>query len=254
MPDHKVVSKDEWTAKRKELLVKEKELTRLRAQLTEARQELPWVKIDKPYLFDGPAGKETLSDLFDGKSQLIVYHFMFQPDWTEGCKSCSLLADHYEPAIIHLRQRDTNMVTISRAEISRIEPFRKRMGWEFKWVSSSQSDFNLDFDVSFPGDMKEQKEVYYNYQVMSSFPSTEGPGFSVFVKDADGSIFHTYSVFARGLEQFLGVYDLLDMVPKGRNEDGLVYGMEWVRHHDKYGDDSFKDIYVELLSTRKGNS
>jgi predicted dithiol-disulfide oxidoreductase (DUF899 family) len=251
MPNHEVVSKNEWIAKRKELLRKEKELTKLRSQLTKERQELPWVKIDKQYVFDGPSGKESLSDLFDGKSQLIVYHFMFQTDWTEGCKSCSFLADHYEPAIVHLKQRDTNMVMISRAEFGRIEAFRKRMGWKFKWVSSFDSDFNLDFDVSFPGDVKEQKEVYYNYQIMPSFPSTEAPGLSVFVKDAVGSIFHTYSCFARGLEHFLGTYNLLDLVPKGRDEDGLVYGMEWVRHHDKYGDESFKDIYVELLSSRK---
>ena len=249
MPNHKIVSREEWITKRKELLSKEKELTRLRDKLTTERQELPWVKIDKNYLFDGPNGKESLSDLFDGKSQLIVYHFMFQTDWTEGCKSCSLIADHYEPSIIHLNQRDTNMVTVSRAEFKNIESFRKRMGWEFKWVSSFDSDFNLDFDVSFPADPKSQK--YYNYQ-MTTFPSSEGPGMSVFFKDADGSIFHTYSSYSRGLEQFLGVYQLLDIVPKGRDEDGLVYGMEWVRHHDKYGDESFKDIYVELLSKRDG--
>lgn len=250
MSNHKVVSREEWVAKRKELLAKEKELTRLRAQLTKERQQLPWVKIDKQYVFHGLEGKQHLSDLFEGKSQLIIYHFMFQPDWTEGCKSCSLLADHYEPSIIHLKQRDTNLVTVSRASIDRIEAFQKRMGWKFKWVSSFDSDFNLDFNVSFPGDAKEQKEVYYNYQMVSSFPSSEGPGFSVFFKDQDGNIFHTYSCFARALEQFIGVYDLLDMVPKGRDEDGLVYGMEWVRHHDKYGDESFKDIYVELLSQR----
>jgi len=253
MPKHKVVFKEEWVAKRKELLKKEKELTHLREQLTRERQQLPWVKVDKQYVFQGPKGKESLSDLFDGKSQLIVYHFMFQPDWTEGCKSCSLLGDHYEPSIVHLRQRDTNMVTISRAPIERIEAFRKRMGWTFKWVSSFESDFNYDFNVSFPGKVGEQKEVYYNYEKTRSFPSTEGPGMSVFYKDADGSIYHTYSCFARGLEQFIGVYDLLDMVPRGRDEDGLVYGMEWVRHHDKYGDDSFKDIYVELLSAQKSD-
>jgi predicted dithiol-disulfide oxidoreductase (DUF899 family) len=251
MSKHKVVSREEWVEKRKELLKKEKELTHLRDQLTKERQKLPWVKLDKEYVFQGPKGKETLSDLFDGFSQLIVYHFMFQPDWTEGCKSCSLVGDHYEPSIIHLRQRDTNMVAISRAAIDRIEAFRKRMGWRFHWVSSLDSDFNFDFNVSFPGDVKEQKKVYYNYEKSRSFPSTEGPGMSVFYKEKDGTIYHTYSCFARGLEQFIGIYDLLDIVPKGRDEDGLVYGMEWVRHHDKYGDEGFKDIYVELLSTKK---
>ncbi|MBX9666922.1 MAG: thioredoxin family protein [Candidatus Obscuribacterales bacterium] len=250
---NKVVSKEEWIAERKKLLVQEKEMTKLKDQLTKQRQELPWVKIDKEYVFQGTKAKETLSDLFEGKSQLIVYHFMFQPDWTEGCKSCSLIADHYEPSLVHLKQRDVNMVTISRAPIDRLEAFRKRMGWSFKWVSSNDSDFNIDFNVSFPGDLKEQKEVYYNYGMIPAFPSTEGPGMSVFYKDEDGTIFHTYSCFARGLEKYLTVYDLLDVVPKGRDEDGLVYGMEWVRHHDKYGDESFKDIYVELLAGRKSD-
>lgn len=251
MTNHKVVSREEWVAKRKELLSKEKEMSRLRAQLTKERQELPWVKIEKPYVFQGPDRQESLSELFAGKSQLIVYHFMFQPDWTEGCKSCSLIADHYEASIIHLNHRDTNLITISRAPIDRIEAFRKRMGWKFKWVSSFESDFNFDFNVSFPGDMTQQKEVYYNYQMIKSFPSTEGPGMSVFYRDEDGTIYHTYSCFARGLEQFIGAYDFLDIVPKGRDEAGMVYGMEWVRYHDRYGDESFKDIYVELLSGRE---
>jgi len=239
--------------KRKELLKKEKELTHLRDQLTTERQNLPWVKIEKRYEFDSPKGKELLPDLFDGMSQLIVYHFMFQPDWTEGCKSCSLIGDHFEPSIIHLKQRDTNMIAISRAPLDRIEAFRKRMGWTFKWVSSFNSDFNYDFNGSFPGEAKEQNKVYYNYEKERSFPSTEGPGMSAFYKDKDGSIYHTYSCYARALEQFIGVYDLLDIVPKGRDEAGLVYGMEWVRHHDKYDDDSFKDIFVESLSTKKKN-
>ncbi len=251
MANHKVVCREEWITKRKQLLTKEKELTRLRAQLTCERQQLPWVRIDKPYVFDGPSGRETLADLFEGQSQLIIYHFMFQPDWSEGCKSCSLIADSYESSIVHLRQRDTNMVTISRAAIERIETFRKRMGWTFKWVSSLESDFNLDFHVSFPGDVNDQKEVYYNYEVIPSFPSSEGPGMSVFYKDAEGRIFHTYSCFARGLEQFINVYNLLDLVPNGRDEENLVYGMEWVRHHDRYGDDSFRDVYFELLSAKE---
>ncbi|MBX9693704.1 MAG: DUF899 domain-containing protein [Cyanobacteria bacterium] len=250
MPDQKVVSREEWIERRKELLKKEKEMTHLRDQLTKERQELPWVKVDKNYQFDGPDGKVTLAELFDGKSQLIVYHFMFQPDWTEGCKTCSLIGDHYEPIVLHLRQRDTNMVTISRASIERLEAFKQRMEWTFTWVSSLESDFNQDFNVSFPGEVMGDNEVYYNYRMIKSFPSTEGPGMSVFFKDQDGTIYHTYSCFARGLEQFLMVYNLLDMVPKGRDEDGFVYGTEWVRHHDKYGDDSYKDMYVELLSSK----
>jgi predicted dithiol-disulfide oxidoreductase (DUF899 family) len=186
MSNHKIVTKEEWVAKRKELLAKEKELTHLRAQLTKERQELPWVKIEKQYVLDGPEGKQKLSDLFDGKSQLIIYHFMFQSDWTEGCKTCSLLADYFEPSVIHLNQRDTNLVAVSRAAIDRIEAFQKRMEWKFKWVSSLNSDFNFDFNVSFPGDVKEKKPVYYNYEMTPSFPSSEGPGFSVFFKDAVG--------------------------------------------------------------------
>lgn len=250
---NKVVSREEWIVERKKLLAREKEMSKLQEQLTKERQELPWVKIDKLYVFQGPDKKETLCDLFEGKRQLVVYHFMFQPDWTEGCKSCSLIADHYEPSIIHLKQRDVNMVTISKASIDRLEAFKKRMGWSFKWVSSLDSDFNSDFNVSFPGDLKDQKEVYYNYGMIPAFPSTEGPGMSAFYKDDDGTIFHTYSCFARGLEKFLTVYDILDIVPKGRDEKGLVYGMEWVRHHDKYGDESFKDIYVELLAGKKSD-
>lgn len=250
MPNRKVVSKEEWVTKRKELLKKEKELTHLRDQLAMERRELPWVAIEKEYVFDGPDGRETLSQLFDGKSQLIVYHFMFQPDWTEGCKGCSLQADHYDPIIVHLRERDTNLVTISRAALDRIEPFRKRMGWKFKWLSSLNSDFNDDFNVSFPFDPKNMKPVYYNYG-MNTVPSSEGPGMSVFYKDHDGKIFHTYSTYARGLEEFLVLYPLLDMVPKGRDEEGLPYPSAWMRHHDKYGDNTYKDIYVELITGKK---
>src|SRR5579883_565610 len=169
MPNHKVVSRDQWLAERKQLLIKEKELTRLRAQVADERMQLPWVKIDKEYIFEGPGSKVSLCDLFDGRHQLIVYHFMFQPDWDEGCKSCSLIADHYEPLIVHLQHRDTSMVTISRAPIEKLEKFRKRMGWRFKWFSSLDTDFNSDFDVYFPGDVREQKEVYYNYRTMPGF-------------------------------------------------------------------------------------
>ncbi len=245
MPN-KVVSNDEWLAARKELLVKEKEFSRLRDELSSAKQQLPWERVEKDYAFEGPDGSESLADLFGDRSQLIVYHFMFAPDWTEGCKSCSLIADHYEPAIIHLNQRDVSMVTVSRAPLAILEAFKKRMGWNFKWVSSHDSDFNWDYKVSFTPEAMEKKEMDYNYR-RGFFPSTEAPGISVFVKNEAGEIFHSYSSFARGLDIFLGVYNLLDMVPKGRDETELTYGMEWVRHHDKYDAVEVKDPYVQLM-------
>ncbi len=174
-----------------------------------------------------------MTDLFDGRSQLIVYHFMFDPAWDEGCKSCSFLADHYEPSIIHLQQRDVTLVTVSRAALDKLQAFQKRMGWKFKWVSSLGNDFNRDYYVSFSPEELAQ-EVYYNYG-MQSFPAPEAPGISVFFKDDNGEVFHTYSSYARGLDMFLGAYHLLDIVPKGRDEDGLSFTMEWIRHHDRYG-------------------
>jgi predicted dithiol-disulfide oxidoreductase (DUF899 family) len=241
------VSREEWLAARKELLKKEKEFTRLRDQLSAERRELPWVKVEKNYVFDGPDGKESLSDLFDGRSQLIAYHFMFDPDWSEGCKSCSLLADHYNPAIVHLKHRDVSMVTISRAPLEKLLSFKKRMGWTFKWVSSFASDFNREFHVTFTAEELDSKMANYNYD-FKPFPVTEAPGISVFFKDDGGNIFHTYSSYARGLDIFLGVYNLLDIVPRGRDEGGLRYSMEWIRHHDRYVDDTFVDPYVKLLS------
>lgn len=245
-PKHEIVSREEWVVSRKALLEKEKEFTRLRDQLSAERRKLPRVKVEKNYVFDGPDGKETLSDLFDGRSQLIVYHFMFDPDWSEGCKSCSLLADHYNPAIVHLKHRDVSMVTISRAPLEKLLAFRKRMEWTFKWVSSFDSDFNRDFNVTFTADELESNTANYNYD-FKPFPVTEAPGISVFLKDDDGNIFHTYSSYARGLDIFISTYNLLDIVPKGRDEEGLRYTMEWIRHHDRYGDDTFVDPYVELL-------
>ena len=225
-------------------LAKEKAFTRARDELSQQRQDLPWEKVEKAYEFEGPDGKESLADLFDGRSQLIVYHFMFDPEWGEGCKSCSYLADHYEPSIVHLKHRDVTLVTVSRAPLEKLEAFNRRMGWKFKWVSSLGSDFNWDYDVSFRPEDVARKEVHYNY-TMRSFPATEGPGISVFVKDASGDEFHTYSSFARGLDMFIGAYHLLDIVPKGRDEAGFSYGMEWLRHRDRYGDDSFVDPYAE---------
>jgi predicted dithiol-disulfide oxidoreductase (DUF899 family) len=247
MIDHTVVSQEEWLAARKKLLEKEKEFSRLRDELTKLRQSLPWERVDKEYFFEGPSGKESLSGLFDGKTQLIIYHFMFDPEWNEGCKSCSFIADHYNPAIVHLNHRDVSMVTVSRAPLEKLEAFKQRMGWSFKWVSSLGSDFNWDFHVSFTPEQLRQGEMYYNYRV-GKFPTTEAPGTSVFTKNERGEIFHTYSAFARGLENFLTTYTWLDLVPKGRNEGSLKYGMEWVRHHDRYEDASFQDPYVKLVS------
>jgi predicted dithiol-disulfide oxidoreductase (DUF899 family) len=229
----KVVPQAEWLAARKELLRKEKEFTKLRDELSRQRRELPWEKVEKQYVFDGPNGKETLAELFDGKSQLIVYHFMLGPDWKEGCPSCSYLADHFNPSVVHLAARDVRFVAISRAPLPQIEAFKKRMGWSFKWVSSYGSDFNYDYHVSQSKDEVGKSEVYYNY-TMEKFPSEERPGASVFYKDAAGDVFHTYSTYARGLDILVGAYNWLDLTPKGRDEEGLAHTMAWVRHHDRY--------------------
>ena len=230
----KVVAPAEWLAARKDLLAKEKEFSRLRDELSRKRRELPWERVEKQYVFDGPNGKETLADLFGGKSQLIAYHFMFGPGWKEGCPSCSYLADHFDGATIHLANRDVTLLAISRAPLSEIVAFKKRMGWRFKWVSSFGTDFNRDYHVSFMDERTEGK-VYYNY-TMTEFPSEEGPGASVFYKDPSGEIFHTYSTFGRGLDILIGTYNFLDLVPKGRDEDGLKHTMAWVRHHDRYAE------------------
>jgi predicted dithiol-disulfide oxidoreductase (DUF899 family) len=241
--NRKVVSRDEWLAARKAHLAEEKAFTRQRDELSRRRRELPWVKVDKQYTFDTPAGRRTLAELFDGRSQLVVYHFMFAPEWTQGCKSCSLLADHYNPAVVHLEHRDVTMVTVSRAPLDKIQAFRQRMGWSFTWVSSADSDFNRDFNVSFTPEELESGTATYNFGG-KPYPIVELPGISVFSKDADGNIFHTYSSYARGLDILIGVYNLLDMVPKGRDEDGLP-GMAWVRHHDRYDNKPFLDPWVE---------
>ena len=231
--DHQVVSSTEWLAARKELLRKEKEFTRHRDQVSQLRRELPWVKVEKNYVFEGTSGKETLADLFGSKSQLIVYHFMFGPGWEEGCPSCSFLADHFEGSLVHLANRDISFVVVSRAPLAQIEAFKKRMGWNFKWVSSYGNDFNYDYNVSFTKDEIAQHKTYYNYQ-NQDFPREEAPGASVFYKNAAGNLFHTYSTYGRGLDILLGAYNFLDMAPKGRDEDGLDFTMSWVRHHDRY--------------------
>src|SRR5436305_705783 len=227
-----IVSEAEWLVARKDLLTREKEFTRQRDALTAARRELPMAKIEKEYVFDGPEGKETLADLFEGRSQLIVYHFMFGPGWEEGCKSCSYLADHFDGANWHLPHRDVTFVVVSRAPLSEFEPYKKRMGWRFKWVSSHGNNFNFDYHVSVTEEEEKKKEVNYNYRV-AEFMRDELPGLSVFYKDEDGDIFHTYSTYARGLYILVGTYNFLDLVPKGR-EEHPESTMSWVRRHDEY--------------------
>jgi predicted dithiol-disulfide oxidoreductase (DUF899 family) len=228
-----IVSPEEWVLARKRLLEKEKEFTRLRDDLARQRRTLPWEKIEKQYVFDGPNGRETLADLFGGRSQLIVYHFMFGPEWPEGCPSCSMVADHFDGSLIHLAQRDVTLAVVSRASLAQIQAFQKRMGWGFQWVSSYGNDFNRDYRVSFTKGEMAQGKVPYNYG-LHEFPSEEAPGVSVFYKDENGEVFHTYSTYARGVEELLGVYSLIDWTPKGRDEGDLPYPMAWVRHHDRY--------------------
>jgi predicted dithiol-disulfide oxidoreductase (DUF899 family) len=230
---HAIVSPEEWVLARRELLAKEKELTRLRDELSRQRRELPWEKVAKSYAFEGPNGRETLADLFAGRSQLIVYHFMFGPEWSEGCPSCSMVADHLDRSLVHLAQRDVTLAVASRARPDQIEPFQKRMGWRFNWVSSHGNDFNRDYHVSFTKDERAQGKVPYNYG-LHDFPSEEAHGASVFYKDGGGEIFHTYSTYGRGAEELLGVYSYLDLTPKGRDEEGLPFPMAWIRHHDRY--------------------
>ena len=217
---------------RKAFLDKEKEFTRARDRLSAERRALPWVKVDKAYVFDTPEGKKTLAELFDGRSQLIVYHFMLGPDWEEGCPSCSFLTDHFDGANIHLAQRDVTFVAISRAPLAEIEAFKRRMGWRFPWVSSFASDFNFDYHVSF-ADVAVGKDGDYNYE-RQEIVSDEMPGASVFYKDETGGVFHTYSAYARGLDILVGAYNFLDLTPKGRDEAELPWTMAWVRHHDRY--------------------
>jgi predicted dithiol-disulfide oxidoreductase (DUF899 family) len=250
MQPHKIVSHEEWTAARKALLTHEKQLTRARDQLSAERRELPWVRVEKNYVFDGPSGKETLADLFGGKSQLIVYHFMLGPDWEAGCPSCSLLADHFDGTVIHLAQRDVAFVVVSRAPLAQIETFKRRMGWHFKWVSSNGCDFNFDYHVSATPEEKASGKAMYNY-VETTFPSEERPGASVFYKNNKGEIFHTYSSYGRGLDMLIGTYHLLDLAPKGRDEEGLPWSMAWVRHHDRYDGAAIdpKATYVEPKKT-----
>jgi predicted dithiol-disulfide oxidoreductase (DUF899 family) len=233
MSQPRIVSRDEWLAARKQHLSKEKELTRLRDDLSAERRELPWVRVDKPYVFEGSKGKQTLADLFDGRSQLVIYHFMFGPEWEQGCPSCSWAADNIDGNVVHLNARDVTVAVVSRAPLALIEAFKKRMGWRFEWVSSYGTDFNYDYHVSFTKEEMGKGNVHYNFGP-NGFPSEEAPGVSVFYKNGEGEIFHTYSSYARGAESLLGGYYFLDIVPKGRDEE-KPWTMSWVRHHDRYG-------------------
>jgi predicted dithiol-disulfide oxidoreductase (DUF899 family) len=236
---HKVVTRDEWLKARLAHLADEKEFTRRRDELSRQRRELPWERVEKNYIFKGPNGSETLPDLFAGRQQLIVYHFMLGPNWEEGCKSCSFLADHFDATQIHLAHRDVTFAVVSQAPLARIQSFQERMGWRFPWVSAFGNDFQSDYGAHFT---KEELagEVIYNYR-KRPFGLEEAPGLSVFYKDEAGEIFHTYSTYERGLDSLVGTYQLLDLVPKGRDEDGLAFSMAWVRHHDRYEDNYVVD-------------
>jgi predicted dithiol-disulfide oxidoreductase (DUF899 family) len=233
---HAVTSRQEWLAARAALLVKEKELTRLRDRLSAARRELPWVRVDKEYVFDTPQGRRTLSELFGGRSQLIVYHFMWRHDLNDACVGCSFLSDHIDGANQHLRQHDVTLVVASRAPLATLTAYGQRMGWQFEWVSSWGSDFNYDYHVSFTPQQLASGQIDYNFRPTDAPPIEELSGLSVFYKDASGDIFHTYSSYARGNEEVLGTYMYLDLTPKGRNENGPLHNLtDWVRHHDRYG-------------------
>jgi predicted dithiol-disulfide oxidoreductase (DUF899 family) len=238
--NHPAVSRDRWIAERKKLLAREKELTHLRDQIARERRALPWVKIEETSVFDSPEGRRTLADLFEGRRQLLVQHFMLAPGWEQGCQSCSFMADHIDGINVHLAHRDVTFVAISRGSLAEIERFRRRMGWQFKWVSSRDNNFNYDFRVSFPPEELAKGEVAYNYGMWRfpreevPFPAGELPGVSVFYKDDAGDVFHTYSTYGRGVEVMMGTYNMLDLVPKGRDEKNVDYKMEWLRHHDRY--------------------
>jgi len=230
----KIVSRDEWLVERRQHLANEKRVTRLHEQLAAERRRLPWVRVEKSYAFEGPDGRESLADLFGGRSQLIVNHFMFGPSWKQGCPGCSFGADNIEGGLVHLAQKDVAYVAVSRAPLAEIQAFQKRMGWSFKWVSSAGSDFNFDFHVSFTPEELASGRVFYNFEEQTA-NSDELPGFSVFAKSEEGEIFHTYSAFGRGGEGILATYTLLDMTPRGRDERGPNGDMtDWLRHHDRY--------------------
>ena len=231
----RVVSHDQWVTERVALMAKEKELTRLRDELSRQRRELPWEKVAKSYVFDGPRGKETLAELFEGRSQLVVYHFMFAPEWEEGCPGCSFWADNFNGIDIHLAHRDITFLAISRAPLAKLEAYKRRMGWSFKWVSAAGSDFNYDFQVSLDPEAAKSGTAYYNYG--TGVPvGAEMPGVSVFSKDEKGDVYHTYSAYSRGIDLLNGAYNYIDLTPKGRDEDDLPSPDAWWRRHDQYED------------------
>jgi len=229
----RIVTRDQWLLARQQHLAREKEFTHLRDQLSRERRELPWVKVDQSYVFETPSGPRTLGDLFAGRSQLITYHFMFGADWEEGCRGCSYVADHFDGLIAHLNARDVSLVAVSKAPLATLQKFQSRMGWKFPWVSSQANDFNRDYQVSWTPEEIAAGKVCYNYG-MREVPMEEMPGLSVFVRNAAGEIFHTYSTYSRGLDLLLGAYNYMDLVPKGRDEASLEHAMSWVRHHDRY--------------------
>lgn len=233
MDQHRIVPHDQWIAARRDFLAKEKEFTRLRDELSRERRALPWEKVEKAYVFDGPNGKESLGDLFQGKSQLIVYHFMFDPGWDAGCKSCSFWADNFERLPVHLKHRDISLVAISRAPLAKLEAYKKRLGWTFKWVSSGSNDFNYDYHVSFKPQAVEKGELDYNYGTLR-MKAPEMPGVSVFYQDPSGAVFHTYSSYARGIDMLNNAYHYIDLTPKGREEGEGI--MRWLRRNDEYND------------------
>lgn len=232
---HPVVSHDAWMAARTALLAKEKAFSRLRDELSRERRALPWERVEQTYTFDAPGGRVTLADLFDGRSQLVVYHFMFNPEADQGCAHCSFWADSFDPIVIHLNHRDVSFAAVSRAPVPKLQRFRERMGWHFQWVSSGGSDFNYDLGVSFTPEQVRDGTAVYNYRpVDEAFADREGV--SVFYRDPAGAVFHTYSSYARGIDLLNTAYNYLDLVPKGRDEDGLSFTQAWVRHHDRYED------------------
>jgi predicted dithiol-disulfide oxidoreductase (DUF899 family) len=236
MTMHEVVSEEQWITARRALLAEEKAFMRAKDHLSEKRRALPWVKIEKNYVFQGAGGPATLADLFDGRSQLVVYHFMFGPEWQEGCPGCSLLSDQVDGARQHFEHNDVSFVAVSRAPIEKLDAYRRRMGWKFRWVSSAANEFNFDYHVSFPEGTRE-RGVFYNFAERPDPEIDEQAGVSVFFRDEDGTIYHTYSTYGRGGEMFLPVYGWLDVVPKGRNENKNGNLMDWVRRHDRYEDD-----------------
>ena len=229
-----IVAEDQWLAARRDLLREEKELTRMHNRIAARRRDYPWVRVDKAYTFESPTGPVSLAALFDGRSQLAVYHFMMGPEWGEGCPSCSFIADHLAPTVPHLQARDVTLAVVSRAPIAEILPFKGRMGWGFNWVSSNANEFNYDYHVSFTEEEMVRKTVFYNFG-QTEFPNDKAPASSVFAKADKGNIFHTYSTYGRGVEQFMGTYTIFDLMPKGRDEEpAKFYKMDWVRYHDSY--------------------